>query len=96
MKKSLRIHAIDVRYLVKVDDHSRGWPKGPLFDSYYTKVLGRALLLSLNCSTLPLIRTLKCWVLSKKASSTIFQVFGYVSTWDWTQVSRAIGEHSNR
>ena len=34
------------------------------------------LLLSLDCSTLPLIRTLDCWVLSKEALSTIFKVFG--------------------
>ena len=33
-------------------------------------------LLSLNCSTLPLIRTLYCWVLSKEVSSTILKVFG--------------------
>ena len=31
------------------------------------------LLLSLDCSTLPLIRTLYCWVLSKEVSSTIFK-----------------------
>ena len=60
----------------KAGDHSRGWPEGSLFDSYYTKVQGRALLLSLDCSVLPLIRTLQCWVLSKEASSTIFCVFG--------------------
>ena len=46
-----------------------------LFDSYYTEVLGRALLLSLDCSTLLLIRTLYCWVLSRELSSTIFKVF---------------------
>ena len=23
---------------IKVSDHSRGWPEGSLFDSYYTKV----------------------------------------------------------
>ena len=34
------------------------------------------LLLSLDCSTLPLICTLYCWVLSKEVSSTIFEVFG--------------------
>ena len=37
---------------------------------------GRALLLSLDFSTLPLIHTLYCWVLSKEVSSTIFKVFG--------------------
>ena len=25
-------------YISKVSDHSRGWPEGSLFDSYYTKV----------------------------------------------------------
>ena len=59
----------------KVDDRSRGQPEGSLFNSYYTEVWGRALLLSLDCSTLPLIRALYCWVLSKEASSTIFKVF---------------------
>ena len=37
---------------------------------------GRAVLLSLDCSTLPLIYTLYRWVLSKDVSSTIFKVFG--------------------
>ena len=39
-------------------------------------MLGRALHLSLDCSTIPLICTLYCWVLSKEVSSTIFWVFG--------------------
>ena len=59
----------------KVGDRSRGRPEGSFFNSYYTEV-GRALPLSLNCTTLPLIRTLYCWVLSKEVSSTIFKVFG--------------------
>ena len=50
---------------------------GSLFNSYYTKVLGRDL--PLDCSTLPLIRALYCWVLIKEVSSTIFKVFGM--TW---------------
>ena len=73
-KKRTRIHSIP--HISKVGDHSRGWPEGSLFNSYYTNVLGREQLLSLDCSTLPLIRTLDCWVLSKEASSTIFYVFG--------------------
>ena len=36
------------------------------------------LLISLDCSTLPLIRTLKSWVLSKKVSNIIFWVFGMI------------------
>ena len=64
---------------VKFGDHSRGQPEGSLFNSFYIKVLGRAVLLSLDCSALPLIRTLYCWVLGKDVSSTIFKVFGM--TW---------------
>ena len=61
---------------VKLSPFSRGRPEGSLFNSYYTKVLRKALLVSSDCSTLPLIHTLYCWVLSKEVSSTIFQVFG--------------------
>ena len=59
-----------------VGNSNRGRPEGFLFNRYYTKVSGRALHLSLDCSTLPLIRTLYCWALSKEVSSTIFRVFG--------------------
>ena len=65
-----------IMYMSKVGDHSWGWPEGSLFNSFYTEVLGRVLLLSLDCSTLPLIHTLYCWVLSKEVSSSIFKVFG--------------------
>ena len=60
----------------KVGDLNRGQPEGSLFNSYNTELYGRALLLSLDCSTLPLICTLYCRVLSKVVSSTIFKVFG--------------------
>ena len=66
----------------KVSDRCRGQPEGSLFNSFYTEVLER-LLLSLDCSTLPLIRTLYYWVLSNEVSGTIFKVF-----------SMTIGEHS--
>ena len=62
-----------------IGDHSRGRPKGSLFNSYYTE----ALLLSLDYSTLSLQRTLYCWVLSKEVSSTILWVFGM--TWPGTE-----------
>ena len=55
---------------------SRDWPEGSLFKSYYNEMLGRVLLLSLDCCTLLLILTLWWWVLSKATSSTIFCVFG--------------------
>ena len=44
--------------LSKVSDLSRGRPEGFLFSSYYTKVFGRALLHSLDFTTLPLIFSL--------------------------------------
>ncbi len=59
----------------KVGDCSRGRPEGSLFNSYYIEVSGRVLLFSLDFSTLPLRRTLYCWVLSKEVSSNIFKVF---------------------
>ena len=40
-------------YICKLADRSRGWPEGSLFNSYYNEVSGRALLISLNCSTYP-------------------------------------------
>ena len=60
----------------KVGDRSRGRPEGSLFNSYYTEMLERALLLSQDCSYLPWIYTLYCWVLSKEVSSTVLKVFG--------------------
>ena len=42
----------------KVGDRSQRWPEDFFFNNYYTEVLERALLLPLDCSTLPLIRTL--------------------------------------
>ena len=59
-------------YISKVGDRSRRRPEGSLFNS-------PLLLLSLDCSTLPLIHTFYCRVLSKEVSSTIFKVFGM--TW---------------
>ena len=58
----------------KVGDRSKGRPEGSLFNSYYTEMQGRAQLLSLYCSTLPLIRTLYCWVLRKEVSSAIWSL----------------------
>ena len=42
----------------KVGDCSREWPEDSLFNSGNIEMSGRALLLSLDCSTLPLILTL--------------------------------------
>ena len=42
----------------KFGDRNRELHGGSFFDSYYTKVLWMVLLLFLDCSTLPLIRTL--------------------------------------
>ena len=63
-------------YKSKAGDRSQGQPEGFLFNSFNSEMKGRPLLFSLDCSTLPLMRTLYCWVLSKDVSSTVFKVFG--------------------
>ena len=50
-----------------------GDPKAPF--SIATKLQGKAQLLSLDYSTLPLIDMLKCWVLRQEASITIYWIF---------------------
>ena len=60
----------------KDGDRCRGRPELSLFNSYYTDEYRRALLLSQDCPTLPLIHNLYCWVLSKEESTTNFKVFG--------------------
>ena len=66
--------------LYKLTDCRRGRPEGSLFNSYYSEVLEMKQLLSTDYSTLPLKRTLSCWVLSKVTSSTIFLCLWYYST----------------
>ena len=61
----------------KVGNRSRGQQEDFLFNSYYTEVYGRAVLYSLDCSTLPLICKLYCLVLSKEESSTILKVLKF-------------------
>ena len=72
----VKLFLLDRNTWYHISNVSRGWPEGSLFHSYYIEVQGRALLLSPDHSTLILIRTLYCWVLSKAVSSTIFKVFG--------------------
>ena len=53
-----------------------GDPKAPFSRATTPRCRGGHYSFFLDCSTLPLIRTLQCWVLSKEASSTIFWIFG--------------------
>ena len=78
-----------------VSDLSRGWPEGSLFNSYYTEVVEEGVTPFPWLLHFPfdpyLIMT---WV---KQGGIKYFFFGgslwYYSTWDWTSVSRAIGEH---
>ena len=54
--KNMNLIMIIYIYISKVGDQGRRWPEVSLFDSYYTEE--KALHLSLECSTLPFIRTL--------------------------------------
>ena len=80
-------------YKVKLATIVEGDSKAP-FSLATTPRCRRVLLLFLDCSTLPLIRTLYCWELRKKVSSAIFKSLVW-PTWDWTHVLRAIGEYYN-
>ena len=62
-----------LRIKVKLATLVEGDPKAPFLIATTPRCRRRALFHSLDCSTLPLILTLKCWVLSKAASSTIFE-----------------------
>ena len=80
----------------KVGDHSRGWPEGSLFDSLLHQCVGE------GATPFPRLLhfTLDPYLimLSVKQGGIKYHFFSlwYESTWDRTQVSRAIGEHSNR
>ena len=76
---------------ISVGDHSEGWPEGSLFISYNTEMLVSALLLSLDCFTLPSICTLY-WMLSKEASSTIFNSLVWLNLGLNHSLPMAIGE----
>ena len=45
------MYAFTLSTWARSNHHSQGRPEGSLFNSYYTEVLGRVLLLSLDCST---------------------------------------------
>ena len=74
------------KYQSKVGDCSRGWPEYSLFNSYHTLFPG-----------LPHF-TLDPYliVLSARQSGIKYNFLSlwYDSTWDWTAVSRIIGQHS--
>ena len=76
----------------KVGERRRGWPEGSLFNSYYTEILGRVPLPGLLHFTLDTYLIL----LSVKQGGIKyhFSSLWYDMTWDWTQISRTIGEHS--
>ena len=80
-------------YIYKLATIVKGDQKAP-FSIATTPRLGEAQLLSLDCSTLPFIRTLYCLVLSKEVSSTIFKVFGMRKHGIEPRSPGPLGEHS--
>ena len=78
----------------KVGDPSRGRSEGSLFNSYYTEVLGRTLLHSLDCSTLTLDPYLIMLSVKQDGIKYHFLSLWYDSIMDWTPVFRTMGEHS--
>ena len=77
-----------------VGDLSRGWPEGFLFNSYYIKVSARALFLFPGLLHFTLDPYLIILSVKQGGIKYHFLSLWYDSTWDWTQVSCAIGELS--
>ena len=80
----------------KVGDHSRGWPEGSLFDSLLHQCVGEGATPFPGLLHFTLDPYLIMLSVKQGGIKYHFLSLWYDSTWDRTQVSRAIGEHSNR
>ena len=80
----------------KVGDHSRGWPEGSLFDSLRQQGVGEGATPFPGLLHFTLDPYLIMLSVKQGGIKYHFLSLWYDSTWDRTQVSRAIGEHSNR
>ena len=69
----------------KVGDLSRGWPKGSLFDSYYTKMLGGGATPFPGLLHFTLDHYLVMLSVKQGGIKTDFLSLWYDSTWDLTQ-----------
>ena len=81
-----------IKSKVKIGDHSRGWPEVSFFNSYCIEMWERVLLLSLDRSILPLLVPHRALCKARK-HQILFSCLWYEATWNWTLVSRAIGEY---
>ena len=92
-KRHLNNNKINQRFSnLVVDDCSRGWPEGSLFNSYYTEVLEEGATPFPGLLHFTLVAYLI--ILSVKLGSIKYHFFSllYDSTWDWTLVFRSIGD----
>ena len=80
-------------YIYKVGDRSREQPKGSLFNSYYTKVKRKALLISLGCSTFTHDAYFIILCVKQGDIEYHFLSLWYESTWNRTPVSRVTFEY---
>ena len=80
----------------KVGDHSRRWPEGSLFDSLLHQGVGEGATPFPRLLHFTLDPYLIMLRVKQGGIKYHFLSLWYDSIWDWTQVSRAIGEHSNR
>ena len=76
--------------------YSRGWPEGSLFDSLLHQGVGEGATPFPGLLHFTLDPYLIMLSVKQGGIKYHFLSLWYDSTWDWTQVSRAIGEHSNR
>ena len=81
--------------LSKVSDHSRGWPEGSLFNSLLHQCVGEGATPFPGLLHFTLDPYLIMLSVKQGGIKYHFLSLWYDFTWDQTQVSRAIGEHSN-
>ena len=83
-------------FTYKVGVHSRGWPEGSLFDSLLHQGVREGATPFSGLLHFTLDPYLIMLSVKQGGIKYHFLSLWYDSTWDWTQVSQAIGEHSNR
>ena len=80
------------KLISKVGDHSRGWPEGSLFDSLLHQGVGEGATPFPGLLHFTLDPYLIMLSVKQGGIKYHFSSLWYDSTWDWTQISRAIGE----
>ena len=86
---------LEVISKVKLSPFSRGWPEGSFFGNLLHQGVGEGATPFLGLLHFTFDPYLIMLSVKQGGIKYHFLSLWYDSTWDWNQVSRAIGEHSN-